>query len=71
MKPAFNSALNFQHVTQAWNEEVPGAISYTPSQRPLSGPDPKAVDEAAAVLLEFITTKDKVYSTFQSGYSGT
>jgi len=88
VKPAFNSALNFQHVTKAceqvntpaaivpalrraftqarngrpgpvlleipgdlWNEEVPGTISYTPSKRHLSAPDPKAVDAAAAALL--------------------
>jgi acetolactate synthase-1/2/3 large subunit len=89
VKPAFNSALNFQHVTKAaeqvntpaaivpalcraftqarngrpgpvllevpgdiWNEEVPGTLTYTPSKRHLSAPDPKAIDEAAAALLE-------------------
>jgi acetolactate synthase-1/2/3 large subunit len=88
VKPAFNSALNFQHVTKSaeqvntpsaivpalrraftqarngrpgpvlleipgdiWNEEVPGTLAYIPSKRHLSAPDPKAVDEAAAALL--------------------
>ena len=30
----------------------------------------RATQEGKAVLLEFITTQDKIYSTFQGGYNG-
>jgi len=30
----------------------------------------KATQEGKPVLLEFITTQDKIYSTFQGGYQG-
>jgi acetolactate synthase I/II/III large subunit len=89
VRPSFNSALNFQHITKAceqintpnaivpalrraftqarngrpgpvllevpgdmWNQEVAATIDYKPTKRILTAPDPKAVDEAAAALIE-------------------